>query len=675
VIHLGFGGDYRGKVTLIKDKLNFECSFKFINVEKECFYINITTSLLVNEFNETIGFIAYLYDYTDEHTTSLKLELKNQKLHEFFELSKDVFCIGDIEGKILILNRSFYRLFGYEENEVLEKYFFNFIHPDDLLLISKEMEKLINGINSIDFEHRFRCKSGEFKWMLSNASYDLETGQVFCTMKDITEKRIQENRLSQIWKAINKSAIVVQTDRNGIILEVNENFEMLSGYSRAELVGKNHKIVNSGNHPKEFFKNMWKKINGGEIWSGEIQNKTKSGKVYTVQTVISPLLNTNGEIEKFLSIRFDVTNLKYSERLLESAQALGKVGSWYYEFDTNKAVYSKELYNILERAENLGPLSLDEFSSMIYPDDKTMVLASIFETLDHKKDMKLRYRIMINHQVKWIEATRVLQINSEKIAYSMIGLFQDITELVHLEEKVKQESIIANRTSRLATLGEMAAGMAHELNNPLTILSLTIRKIQSKISSNEIINESSFESMFLAINRINKIVNGLKKFSQRELRSNTSEVCIDKLIKQSVVFDVYYLETLNVKLTLQIDSSAYILCDEVEMNHVFYNLLNNSLHALKYISKKEIILKVFDVDHHVKLLFLDSGEGINEKFHEKIFQPFFTTKDVGQGTGLGLSVIKGILESHQSLIEYKRLNNYTCFEITFPKIQKRKNIA
>ena len=129
----------------------------------------------------------------------------------------------------------------------------------------------------------------------------------------MTEEKKKESELSQVMNAINDSTIMAMTDAKGVITSVNENFEKISGYSKEELIGHNHSILKSGSHSTEFFKQMWSTIKSGEIWHGEIENVSKSGEHYFVRTMISPLKDVEGNIERFLAIRFDITPRKVSE--------------------------------------------------------------------------------------------------------------------------------------------------------------------------------------------------------------------------------------------------------------------------------------------------------------------------------------------------------------------------
>jgi len=151
-------------------------------------------------------------------------------------------------------------------------------------------------------------------------------------LEEIVRQRTAEielinSRLSSQNLALNKSAIVSLTDSSGIITEANDEFCRISKFSRDEVIGKNHRIINSGLHPKEFFKELWDTIKAGKVWRGQVRNKAKDGSFYWVDAVIAPILNENGEPVEYLSIRFDITEMKKFEAELAEAKELAEAAT------------------------------------------------------------------------------------------------------------------------------------------------------------------------------------------------------------------------------------------------------------------------------------------------------------------------------------------------------------
>lgn len=131
---------------------------------------------------------------------------------------------------------------------------------------------------------------------------------------------------SEIYEAVSSTAIIAITDVKGRIVEVNDKFCEVSGYSRKELIGQDHRILNSGYHCKEFFQKMWQQILSGKTWTGEIKNRKKNGDYYWVLTSIKPSRSANNEIEKFISVRFEVTEFKNTQEMLAQSSKMAVLG-------------------------------------------------------------------------------------------------------------------------------------------------------------------------------------------------------------------------------------------------------------------------------------------------------------------------------------------------------------
>lgn len=128
------------------------------------------------------------------------------------------------------------------------------------------------------------------------------------------DSAFQCEELAAYREALDKIAIVAMTDVRGRIVEVNDRFCSISGYSRAELLGSTHSLLNSGHHPRSFFDELWKTISTGKVWRGDICNRAKCGRIYWVDTTIAPLRATVGRLKGYVSIRFDITDRKTAEK-------------------------------------------------------------------------------------------------------------------------------------------------------------------------------------------------------------------------------------------------------------------------------------------------------------------------------------------------------------------------
>lgn len=247
---------------------------------------------------------------------------------------------------------------------------------------------------------------------------------------------------------------------------------------------------------------------------------------------------------------------------------------------------------------------------------------------------------------------------------SRVWYFRDITEKLAKDRELDQRKSELMHSSKLASLGEMAAGIAHEINNPLAMIAGNL-PLLTKFKDNPEKFGSKIETMFKATARIDKIVKGLKRFS----RSSDGSVCVledlSYIVGEALIITDAKARQYSVKIETSLAEGVEILCDGVEIEQVLVNLINNGIDAVRDKSDKWVRVETSREAELVFIRVTDSGLGISQEIEQKLFQPFFTTKVVGEGTGLGLSITRGILERHGATISLNRAMKNTCFEIRF----------
>ena len=258
----------------------------------------------------------------------------------------------------------------------------------------------------------------------------------------------------------------------------------------------------------------------------------------------------------------------------------------------------------------------------------------------------------------------------------------NLVEKIKAEAELEDERAKFSHNARMASLGEMAAGIAHEINNPLTIIVGYAKQLQKlmKLDSFDKKRISNASEKILDTSfRISKIVKGLKTFSRDTHAEELKNESVVKIINETLSFCSERYKnagfSLSVEFEKEEDQDLLINCRSVEISQVILNLLNNAHDAVSENDVLDKWVKIY-ISHNEEfniISVIDCGKGISKELSEKILEPFFTTKDVNKGTGLGLSISKGIIEKHGGSLKIDFNSNNTKFDIILPKTNIEKN--
>ncbi len=250
------------------------------------------------------------------------------------------------------------------------------------------------------------------------------------------------------------------------------------------------------------------------------------------------------------------------------------------------------------------------------------------------------------------------------------------TQAENLERTVEERThelenqILKNVTaSRLAAVGELASGIAHEINNPLTVINGQVLKIRKQMRDQENKEISGpLDKINLMSERIVKIINGLKLISRDGHNDPMSEFSIVTMIEEIKLLTEMKIKSQSIHLSISMPTNLDVVYGrEVQISQVLVNLVNNSVDAISSLPEKWIKVEILDLEDFISVSVTDSGSGIPKELQQKIMNPFFTTKEVGKGTGLGLSISKGIIKEHGGDFYYNEAHPNTQFVFTFSK--------
>ncbi len=312
-------------------------------------------------------------------------------------------------------------------------------------------------------------------------------------------------------QALDNGALVSVTDKNGNIVKVNSIFCKVSGYTQEELVGKNHRIVNSGYHSEEFWDKMWDRISNGKVWRGEVCNRSKNGELYWVDTAISPIYDEKGDIEAYLSIRTLVTKRKIAEQTIkEQSEALAFsqkrllflleatfMGIWEFSFATEVFHWDKTCQNIfgLEKESSTH----EEWENLIQTEYLDAVREAPADFLAGKMaSYSVEYRTKpIKGISKYILAKASILNEADGTPKSMIGTIEDITERKKIEQMIQlQSEAMQTSLGLILTLRQKSEAARQESEKLLSNIKASIKysqRIQKAIIPQEKVLQKHFD--------------------------------------------------------------------------------------------------------------------------------------------------------------------------------------
>ncbi len=277
-----------------------------------------------------------------------------------------------------------------------------------------------------------------------------------------------------------------------------------------------------------------------------------------------------------------------------------------------------------------------------------------------------------DNDTKWISmnSNPVFMNDCDKPTH-VVTTFSDVTE-----DRLNQQKLI--QSAKMTSLGEMAGEIAHEINTPLTVLSLATHQVLKSLKKDEIDKPFIKKKISLVdttVQRISTIVKGLQSFVRPSDNDPQEVASVEKIIKSALAISKDRLKELEVDIKFKIDDDFEVYCVPTLITQVILNLLNNSRDAIESDKKKWIKITAIKKRSNVKISVVDSGLGIPSDIAEKVMESFYTTKPAGKGTGLGLSISKSIVESLNGSIYYKEVEGHTSFSIELPIYKKLKKLA
>ena len=494
---------------------------------------------LTDERGEIVGMLSTLLDITDRKRNEEALRASEERYATILKTAMDGFWMSDLQGRLLQVNETYCRMSGYSETELLRMNISDLECVESPAEVQASIHKIIEQ-GQYRLEGRHRRKDGSFMDVEVSVQYRAaDGGRLASFIRDITAQKTAAAERERLSTAIEQAAETIMiTDPTGAILYANPAFETITGYTRAEALGKNPRLLKSGKHDTAFYAEMWATLKSGRVWKGRIINRRKDGTLFDEEATISPVLDAAGTLVNYVAVK------------------------------------------------------------------------------------------------------------------------RDVTREVALEQQNRQ-------AAKMEAVGRLAGGVAHDFNNKLQIILIGTEALRKQLKDQPAYH-SDLADILTAAQHSADLTRQLLAFS----RQQTSKPVIMDL-NEAIANSLKMLRRLmgeNIQLHFtQHSSLGRVLMDPGQLDQILVNLTVNARDALEgkgqiFIETKQLALTAalalanlepLPPGNYVVLTFRDDGPGMSAEILEHIFEPFFTTKGQGQGTGLGLATVYGIVQQNHGAITVK----------------------
>ncbi len=586
------------------------------------------------------GYVGSCTDITDMITARAELD-------RVASVSPDLICVADTNGYFKRVNPSFTRALGYTQEELTSQAVLNFVHPEDLAATIKEIEKLAQGQVTLHFENRYRAKSGDYLILNWVTQPDSQTGLLYSIARDVTDARKKERQIEKLLASV--PVMIGYWDKHLRNVTANDRYLEYFGKTPGQLLGTHFRDLMG-----PAFENVRPHVNAalaGTTASFENELPIANGSIRRFQVIYHPD-QIEGRVEGFYSVAVDVTEQREASlRFEQMANSIDEV-FWMTDLEKKRIVYISPAYASIW---GLSCQSLYDnpasFIEAIHPEDRARVIQAFARQIDGTYDETYRI-IRPDGSVRWVHDRSYPPVLAGGNALRVIGVAQDITAQKNSERVQAETQAQLIHSTRMASIGTLATGVAHEINNPLAIMSLNCDLLSrqiTKFAAHEEVAEY-LKAQRTAIKRAATIVNQLRSFA----RTDTEAIQvwdIHKVIRDSLDFcePVYAKDGVTIKERLNAKQTS-VLANDGKLQQVIVNLLSNAKDACEGNQKGNqeggiIRIETSDEGASVVIRVSDNGAGISKEHLPRIFDPFFTTKAPGKGTGLGLSISHTIIRS------------------------------
>ena len=480
-------------------------------------------------------------------------------------------------------------------------------------------------------------------------------------------------------------ASVAITDGKIRIQYVNAGFSESTGYSAAEVFGKNPRLLQSGQTPRKTYLEMWGKLSKGLAWEGELLNRRKNGELFWEEVNIAPVKNPTGVVTHYVAVKTDITGRKQAgEALRISEHRLRLLADNARDVVWNMAADGRITYvsPSVEKVRGYTPAEVMQHSigETLTPDSLATALAFFTQV---QSDMAAglspqNFRGELEYRCKdgstfWGEVMAYPLVDAEGVL-QILGVTRDIADLkrhsIELENESRQMTAQIAQLDRQRSLGEMSASLSHELNQPLTAILTNAQVAQRGLQAGrfEVARVGEFlDKIIFNTRRAGEIIEKIRSFIRP---AEAAHIAVDLQRLTGDILNLVGPEATEHKVIIvfaPLASPMWVQGDATQLSQVLMNIYRNAIEALHESARREIHVRLMQFGDRVSLSVCDTGPGLAPGMLENAGTPFLSTK--AGGLGLGLSISRSIIAQHQGTLTIGNAGNGgVCIDIDLPAL-------